>query len=286
MAKKILRDTSPELAEKLLGDFKAFLESKRKERLQLTDIPQFNFSFSLGDNGFDDRRATLRFTPKAYAKMYALVITYNTEVQWHGLVTRTAEREFLVEDILTFPHEVSEATVTSDQGEYNQWLDSLPDDIFNKVRLHGHSHVNMGCTPSAVDTAYQKKILNLFETPNENNDVFYIFMIVNKRGEVTSLIYDLQYNALYNTNEITISVEFEDGETLENFIKETGKKVTVPTPRPLYPLGVNSTKKTKGKAQQYSPQTSMNYMDAPARDDEEPDEWDYSPYNKWRYPRR
>ena len=143
--------------------------------------------------------------------MYALVHKYGTEVEWHGLVERKGEAEFLIKDILIFPHEVSSATVVSDQRCYEEWLDSLDDETFNACRFHGHSHVNMAVSPSGVDMTYRKNILGNFATPGAGDDYFYIFIITNKKGDISGEIYDLSNNALYATNEIEFSViEIED----------------------------------------------------------------------------
>ena len=159
----------------------------------------------------DERKAKLVFTASAWVKMYALVHKYGTEVEWHGLVERKGEAEFLIKDILIFPHEVSSATVVSDQRCYEEWLDSLDDDTFNACRFHGHSHVNMGVTPSGVDTTYRKNILGNFATPGEDDDYFSIFIITNKKGDISGEIYDLTNNALYATHEIEFSViELDD----------------------------------------------------------------------------
>lgn len=185
-------------------DIRKFLETATRElkqtKLHSEDI---KVTFSAPH---DDRKAKLVFTASAWVKMYALVHKYSTEVEWHGIVERLGETEFLVKDILIFPHEVSGATVTSDQACYEEWLDSLDDETFNACRFHGHSHVNMGVSPSGVDTAYRKRILGNFATPSEGDDYFYIFIITNKKGDISGEIYDLSNNALYGTTEITISV--------------------------------------------------------------------------------
>ena len=45
--------------------------------------------------------------------------------------------------------------------------------------MHGHSHVNMGTSPSATDTKLQEDHLAQLQ----DND-FYIFLIVNKKREI------------------------------------------------------------------------------------------------------
>lgn len=73
-------------------------------------------------------------------------------------------------------------------------------------------------------------MLNNFGTPNEKSDMFYIFLIFNKKGDISGEIYDLQNNALYSksisADEINIVVE--DCDWLTDFLDEAKKVVTEP----------------------------------------------------------
>ena len=179
----------------------------------------------------DDRRALLYFTPMAWIKMTALVSEFTSEVQWHGLVRRLSEFEFEIYDIIVPPHTVTAVTVTSDQEKYSEWINGLDDETFNALRFHGHSHVNMEVSPSVTDKDYRKDVITQLPKPDENNDTFYIFLIINKRHDWSAEIYDLTYNALYSTTskEIDIMVLLEDGDTVDNFVIEA-KKVAVSAP--------------------------------------------------------
>lgn len=183
----------------------------------------------------DDRVAMLYFTPIAWIKMTALVSRFETEVQWHGLVHRISENEFEVSDIIVPPHEVSGATVTSEYKPYIEWMDGLDDDTFNTVRFHGHSHVNMAVSPSAVDTKYRLDLITQLPKPTGDDDVFYIFLIINKKHEWSAEIYDLTNNALYGTDEIYMECYLEDAD-VDSFIADA-KKVAVTR---SYTYGVTS----------------------------------------------
>lgn len=167
----------------------------------------------------DDRTAMLYFTPKAWIKMTALVSRFKTEVQWHGLVERISEDEFEVYDILVPPHEVSGATVTSEYEPYIKWRDELNDDTFNAERFHGHSHVDMGVTPSSTDEKYRYDLVTQFQNPTDGEDLFYIFLIINKKHEWSAQIYDFTNNALYDTSEIEMGC-YVDGESVDDFISD------------------------------------------------------------------
>lgn len=229
MAKKIFA-TETEIAEFLRSEQAQLLVESRnlkKRKFQNDQADGVTLNFKLKEVK-DDRKATITFSAQAYMKIFALVHTYSTEVEWHGVVERTAADAFYIKDILIFPHKVTGATVISDQTEYEKWLDTLDNDTFNALRFHGHSHVNMGVTPSGVDMTYRHNILNNFGTPSATSDLFYIFLIFNKKGDISGEIYDLQNNALYskstNTDEINIVVE--DCDWLTDFLDEAKRVVT------------------------------------------------------------
>lgn len=226
MAKKIF--ASQESIDDFLRSAQAQLIKEtaalKKRKFQTDDEREITLKFKM-DEMKDDRKVEVFFTPLAWAKMYSLVTTYSSEVEWHGIVERTGDERFLIKDILIFPHEVTGATVTSNQQEYEVWLNDLDDDTFNALRFHGHSHVNMGVFPSSVDMGYRKNVLNNFGTPVEGTDYFYIFLITNKRGELSGQVYDLKNNVMYTKDsthdEIIIDVVYDDGDTyLSEFLAE------------------------------------------------------------------
>lgn len=186
-------------------------------------------------NSKKDHNALLEFTPQAWIKMRALVDSFAGEVQWHGAVERKNKNAFLVKDILVFPHETTSTTVVSEQEEYEKWLNELDDETFNACRFHGHSHVNMGVYPSSVDMEYRYSLVSHMGTPKQNVDLFYVFLITNKKGDISAEIYDLTSNVLYSTNDIAIKVPL-DGEDLQTFIKRA-KECAIEKPRtPQIPI--------------------------------------------------
>lgn len=180
-----------------------------------------------------NRKATLYFTEVAWNKMQALLREYSTEVGWHGLAKRGEDEskdEYIIYDILEpYPQYVTGATVTTDQKEYDQWLYSEElDDVFNDIRFHGHSHVNMPTNPSSVDTNHWDGIIEQLE-----GDMFYIFAIWNKKGDKTVKIYDFAKNILFDTIDIDVKLIAEENgiaafiNASKERVKE--KKYTTPT---------------------------------------------------------
>lgn len=141
-------------------------------------------------------KARLIILPTAWEKMIALIDECDKEIAWHGLVTKT-DNTYTITDILIFPQTVTGCTVTSDETEYSLWLANQPDNVFNSMRFHGHSHVNMATSPSGVDTSYQEDIL-------QNLKDFYIFGIFNKKGDHWCAIYDVESNIAYSNADIEL----------------------------------------------------------------------------------
>lgn len=169
-----------------------------------------------------EQRAKLGFSPAAFSKMMMLVQKFDSEVAWHGTARRSkkADNVFHIDDIFVYPQEVTGSTVNTDQLKYQQWLMSFDDETFNNIRMQGHSHVNMGTTPSGVDVTHQQSILGQLE-----ENMFYIFMIWNKKYESTIKIFDLKNNTLYETADIDIFIGGVNV-NFDAFIKDAQSMVT------------------------------------------------------------
>lgn len=229
MAKKIFASEA-EINEFLSNvQTQIIAESKKlkKRKFQDDQSEGVTFNFKMKEIK-DERKATIKFAERAWLKIFALIHTYSTEVEWHGVVERLSPDTFYIKDVLIFPHKVTGATVISDQAEYEKWLDTLDNETFNALRFHGHSHVNMEVAPSDVDMTYRRNILNNFGSPSAASDLFYIFLIFNKKGDVSGEIYDLQNNALYSksTDADEINIVVENCDWLIDFLNEAKKIVT------------------------------------------------------------
>lgn len=175
----------------------------------------FLSGIKLADGGFKfnksfksiDAKANLYFTEKAWLKMQALIHEFDSEVAWHGLAHRiedSDENEYCITDILIYPQMVTGATVETDQKEYEEWLMGQDDEIFNNIRMQGHSHVSMGVSPSSTDLEHQQKILAQLD-----DDMFYIFVIWNKHNDRTIKIYDMSKNILFETSDVDVDILYE-----------------------------------------------------------------------------
>jgi hypothetical protein len=153
-------------------------------------------------------------TTTAYVKMTHLIHNCNKELAWHGTVSKI-NNNYLIEDILVYPQTVTSTTVDSDDEKYPLWCMNLNDEVINKLRFQGHSHVNMGTSPSGRDTTNWKNFLNILK-----EDEFYIFCIGNKKGEYYWTIYDNAINIMFENKDITWMVVDEAGNNIVDWTKE------------------------------------------------------------------
>ena len=203
-----------------------FNESKGKELVE--KVQDIVGQLSLGDwltlsqqlKNNVTQKAEVHFSAQAYYKMFALVDECDKEIAWDGTVYRDTESPhiFYVTDIIVYPQMVSGATVDTDDIPYLEWLNGLDDETFNHRRFNGHSHVNMGVTPSGTDTTYREQsILNIKD--------FYIFGIFNKKHEFNFQIYDVENNIIYDSQDVMFYIPEPDySDWAKQMMKE---KVTV-----------------------------------------------------------
>lgn len=201
----------------LTEEIKKQLQAEFSEVLDKTKMTDGKISYSKGFK-YENSNAVVWLTMEAYNKILALVTEFSEEVGWHGTVTRKFSNEFVIEDIFVYPQEVTGSTVNTDQKEYTDWLNSFDNEIFSKLKMQGHSHVNMGVSPSGVDERHREQILGQLE-----KDMFYIFMVWNKKLDIHTLIYDMDKNILYEDKDIEVKLTGNNG--LNDFMADAKEKV-------------------------------------------------------------
>lgn len=167
----------------------------------------------------NSKKVKVFFRPEAYCKMTTLIKSCDKEIAWHGVVDKTEDGNYIIQEIMMYPQEITGATVTSNDAKYPMWLMSQPDEIFNRLRFQGHSHVNFGATPSSVDTTLYN---NMLQTLDEND--FYIFFIMNKRAEFWIQIYNLGENTVYEKEDIELAILLSDNTTMDTWYDEQTKE--------------------------------------------------------------
>lgn len=163
----------------------------------------------------------VRFTEHALAKLTSLVMLADKEVAWHGLGEKLDKGLYLIDDIIIYKQTVGPATVRVDDLQYTNWNTDMccnHPEQFARMCLHGHSHVNMGTSPSATDRDLQDDVIKMIP-----KDGFYIFMIMNKSFEINFRIVDNEDGLTYATPNIKLGT---DNKVLSDLVKEYREMVS------------------------------------------------------------
>lgn len=163
----------------------------------------------------------------AYLKMQEYVKQSDKEIGWLGSVERFG-KDYLIKDVYLFDQEVNATTCEITEEGLSQFALELMQhpngaEIWNTIALWGHSHVNMGVSPSGQDNTQLDFFLKNME------EGFFIRLIQNKRNEVDIKIVDLDKNIIIN--DIQQKVVMKNDEItrineLNKQIKELEKQIT------------------------------------------------------------
>ena len=209
---------------------------------------------------------TIYISANAYVKMRMLVDQMSTEVGWYGTVTKCPglQETYVIEDILVYPQTVTGATCEQDETKMFDFEMSLTTEQVNSKRFQGHSHVNMGVTPSGVDEQFYQDLLT------QVND-YFIICITNKKNDYTVRFYDVENNILYT--DLELKVLLDDGTDTNNWftlVKDQVTNKSIVTVDPNKPgnfkgsiFDTGDTKSSKELAKEYD----KRYYDW--------DDWDY-----------
>lgn len=132
---------------------------------------------------------TVHINEKALQKMFIYTDEVNDEVGWLGTAYRDSNI-FFIEDVFLFDQEVHGATTEiTPEGlaDFATELMQQPDgmEIWNNLKMWGHSHVNMSITPSGQDDKQMEEF-------SKNGHDFFIRLICNKKGELAVDVYDYE----------------------------------------------------------------------------------------------
>lgn len=152
---------------------------------------------------------SISFNDGMLEAMNALVDQCDKEIAWHFTAERNVikddkgkviEINYNVTNVFVPPQKVTGSTVNVDADKYMEWFVSCG----TSFQGHGHSHVNMATGASGTDRDYQKdQLANL-------TSGFYIFLIMNKQGDINPMIYDADYNIHCEREDIVVDVPGND----------------------------------------------------------------------------
>lgn len=124
---------------------------------------------------------------QALAKMWAFVDECPDEIGWLCTATRSKNR-ITIQDTLLFDQEVHATTTEITPEGLSSFAEELlaqPNgmDIWNSIKVWGHSHVRMPINPSAQDDSQ----MNTFKDSGHD---WFVRIIANKHGELKVDVYD------------------------------------------------------------------------------------------------
>ena len=130
----------------------------------------------------------------ALNKMKEYIRQSNKEIGWLGTVVKENEM-YNILDVYLFKQEVHETTteITTDGlNEFAMEILSQEDgmEIWNNMKMWGHSHVNMSTSPSVQDD-------NQMDLFTQNANDFFIRIIANKKDEFRIDIWDYEKGVIY-----------------------------------------------------------------------------------------
>ena len=163
-------------------------------------------------------------TSEAYIKMRTLVNKTSTELGWYGFVSKLPglDNVYVIEDIIVYPQRVTGATCEQDEDRMFEFEMSLTTEQVRARRFQGHSHVNMGVTPSGVDETFYQDLLSQVRD-------YYIIMVTNKRCDNHIRFYDMENNIVYT--ELELKVLLDNGTDVDKWYQtEVDNNLSKTTP--------------------------------------------------------
>lgn len=163
----------------------------------------------------------------AYLKMQEYIKQSDKEIGWLGGCTRQ-DNDYYLYDVYLFNQEVNHTTCEiTEEGLNNFAMELMKQkngiEIWNSLSFWGHSHVNMGTSPSAQDDSQLQFFLK------NMSEGFFIRYIGNKKNEINIKIVDLDKNVIItgiDTKIVMKQEEIDKINTLESQIKELEKQIS------------------------------------------------------------
>lgn len=166
----------------------------------------------------------------AMAKLAQYTTAKSIEITLFGIVEKKEDEVYYISDFVIPPQDSNSAAfVTTNDEAYSKWLNEMDRETRQKLRLHYHTHPNMGVTPSGTDqSTIREKV--------ENISNFYIRIIGNKDLKFHIDLFDLENEMLYE--EMSMYMRISDDYIIQ--YNKTGATI-------IYPSNENAEKELDEK---------------------------------------
>ena len=156
-----------------------------------------NFKSKTGKTTVDVLQAKapkVYISDQAMIKMKHYIDGCSDEIGWMGTASMN-KHGYYIEDVLLFEQDVHSTTteITPEGlGEFAEELLKQEDgvEVWNKIKMWGHSHVNMSTSSSSQDDEQM-------EIFSDNGHDWFIRIIANKKGEMQVDVYDFDTGIIY-----------------------------------------------------------------------------------------
>ena len=201
----------------------------------------------------DENNYNVYILPEAREKMEMYCELCEEEVGWLGFVEKYDNVGFVITDVVLLKQEVHATTTEIDPTALLDFWGETPVEQQGKIKLWGHSHVNMAPSPSGQDDSQ----MDYFKDGND----WFIRLITNKKGDMNITIYDYK-NGFEITDDRLITYNPHRGELRKQIQEEIDAKVKEKKYEPVV---------TKGyKFNDYDFRNSYNYINSKGKSKTEP----------------
>lgn len=153
------------------------------------------------------RIPTIMVNPIALSKMWTYVDECADEIGWLGTAIKQPDNVYQISDVYLFDQDVHATTTEITVEGLTRFAEEVlvePNglEIWNNIKLWGHSHVNMSTSPSKQDDEQM-------ETFSGSGHDWFMRLIANKKGEMVIDIYD------FNTSVCFLDLPWEISRSVE-----------------------------------------------------------------------
>jgi hypothetical protein len=132
---------------------------------------------------------------QALSKMFLYVDECAEEIGWLGTAYKREKKEIYIHDVYLFDQEVHATTTEITPEGLSTFAEEIMQsptglDIWNNLKIWGHSHVRMGVTPSQQDD----KQMEMFQQGGHD---WFLRLIANKIGEIKIDMYNYDQGLIY-----------------------------------------------------------------------------------------
>lgn len=157
----------------------------------------------------------------ALLKMQIYIETCSTEVGWLGTAFKE-DNDIVIEDVIMFEQNVHSATTEITPEGLAKFAERILQqengmELWNNIKVWGHSHVNMGVFASVQDNTQMEAFV-------ESGHDWFIRIIANKKGDIKVDYYDYVNGIAFSNLEFYILMSKEEKD-LHDKITNLNKKL-------------------------------------------------------------